>query len=217
MPSRPIPFIDGQVYHVFNRGTEKRRIFETRRDFQRFIQTLIYYQIEGPKPKFSNSFGPKIHEIDLNKKIVEIISYSLMPNHFHFELRQLRDGGITEFISKLSNSYTKYFNIKHKRVGLLFQGEFKAVLVENDQQLIHLSRYIHLNPVVSFLAKKPEDYEWSSYREYVSDVSKPICSKEIVLNQFKSKDDYKKFVEDHIAYAQELELIKHQLIDGDDI
>lgn len=213
MPSRATPLINGQIYHVYNRGTEKRRIFETGRDFSRFMQTTNYYQLEGPKPKFSNSWGPKISELDPNKKIVDIIALCLIPNHFHLLLKQLRDGGITEFVSKISNSYTKYFNIKHKRIGLLFQGEFKSVLIETDEQLLHLSRYIHLNPVSSFLAKKPEDWEWSSYREYLNLVSSSFFAKEIVLNQFKSIDKYKRFVNDQISYAQELERIKHQIIE----
>lgn len=90
-----------------------------------------------------------------------------MPNHFHLLLQQIRDGGITEFISKLTNSYTRYFNIRNKRIGPLFQGEFKAVHVETDEQLIHLSRYIHLNPIVSYITKKLESYQWFSYLEYL--------------------------------------------------
>lgn len=212
MPSRIFPFVNGQFYHIYNRGTEKRRTFENRRDQNRFIQTMRYYQLAGPKPRFSNSFHNPYFKPALNKKIVEVICYCLMPNHFHFLIKQLRDGGITEFISKLTNSYTKYFNIKHKRVGPLFQGEFKAVLVESDEQFMHLSRYIHLNPYVSHIVKDLNLYEWSSYNEYVNN-KKGFCSKEDILAFFKSPKRYTQFILDHADYAEKLELIKHQLIE----
>ncbi len=134
-----------------------------------------------------------------------------MPNHFHFLLKQLKEGGITEFLSKLCNSYTKYFNTKYKRVGPLLQGEFKAVLVESDEQLLHLSRYIHLNPLVSYIVKNLDLYEWSSYEEYINSKSKGVCVKENVLSFFKSPASYKQFVLDQAEYGEKLELIKHQL------
>lgn len=214
MPARTIPLVNDQFYHIYNRGVEKRRIFENRRTYTRFLKTLNYYQLEGPKPKFSNFIKYKLFEPDPNKKIVDIICYCLMPNHFHFLIKQLREGGVSEFISKLINSYTKYYNIKFDRVGPLLQGPFKAVLIESDEQLVHISRYIHLNPISSFLVKKPEDYEWSSYNEYLD--GKGICAKEEILNFFKSVTDYKEFVNDQIDYAQRLELIKHQLLDAED-
>lgn len=213
MPSRIFPFVNGQFYHIYNRGSEKRSIFTNRRDQHRFIQTLRYYQLEGPKPRFSNFFKYQIFKPDLNKKIVEIICFCLMPNHFHLLLKQLKEGGVTEFISKLSNSYTKYFNTKHKRIGPLLQGEFKAVLVESDEQFIHLSRYIHLNPLVSYLVKNLNLYEWSSYREYIDNKTDGICTKQDILSFFKSPDKYQQFVLDQADYGAKLELIKHKLIE----
>lgn len=213
MPSRIFPFVNVQFYHIYNRGTEKRPIFENRRDQNRFIQTISYYQLEGPKPRFSNSFKNPFLKPDLNKKLVDIVCFCLMPNHFHFLLKQKKDGGITEFLSKLSNSYTKYFNTKHKRVGPLFQGEFKAVLVESDEQLLHLSRYIHLNPLVSYVVKNLDLYEWSSYKEYTNSKSNGICAKEDILGFFKSPEKYKQFVLDQVDYGKKLEQIKHQLLE----
>lgn len=212
MPRRIIPFATGYYYHIYNRGVEKRSIFENSRDYGRFIKTIKYYQVEGPKPKLSKFLNSSTFKLELNKKIVEIICYCLMPNHFHLLIKQLQDGGITEFISKLSNSYTKYYNTKHTRVGPLLQGEFKAVLVEKDEQFTHLSRYIHLNPIASLLVKDLKDYRWSSYDEYINN-SSGICSKEEVLNFFKNPKDYQQFILDQLSYAQELEKIKHQLIE----
>lgn len=212
MPSRTVPFINGQYYHIYNRGVEKRYIFNNRVDQHRFIKTVLYYQLEGPKPKLSNFFKYKLFKPDFDKKIVDIICYCLMPNHFHFLLKQLKDGGITEFVSKLTNSYTKYFNTRDKRVGPLFQGEFKSVFIEYDEQLIHLSRYIHLNPLVSYLVKDLSSYEWSSYLEYING-DKGICAKEDILSFFKTPAKYKQFVLDQADYGQELELIKHQTLE----
>lgn len=216
MPSRFFPFCSGCFYHIYNRGSEKRAIFDSRRDYQRFLKTLKYYQIAGPKPKFSHFPSLLVKELDESKKIAEIIAYCLMPNHFHLLIKPLKDEGITELVSKLSNSYTKYYNTKYNRVGPLFQGEFKAVLIENDEQLLHVSRYIHLNPYVSHLVKTLDQYEWSSYPEYLGQSAKKICSKEDVLWQFKNPQSYQQFILDYTGYALELEFIKHQLMDGED-
>ena len=213
MPYRIIPFVNDHFYHIYNRGVEKRTIFENRRDHDRFLKTLQYYQLAGPKPRFSKFFVNKSFKPELAEKIVEIIAYCLMPNHFHLLIKQLKDRGISEFLSKLSNSYTKYYNTKHTRVGPLLQGEFKAVLIESEEQLTHVSRYVHLNPYVSFLVKDLNFFEWSSYAEYIGKTSSRICDKEAVISLFKSPQDYEKFVLDHADYAQRLEIIKHQLID----
>lgn len=215
MPRRIIPFANDYFYHIYNRGVEKRSIFENNRDYSRLIKTIKYYQLEGPKPKLSKFLTSSAFKLEFNSKIVEIICYCLMPNHFHFLIKQLKDGGITEFISKLSNSYTKYYNTKHTRVGPLLQGEFKAVLVESGEQFIHLSRYIHLNPIASLMVKDLKDFRWSSYEEYISN-SNGICSKEDIMGYFKSPKDYEQFVLDQISYAQSLERIKHAVIDIND-
>lgn len=212
MPSRIIPFINGEYYHVLNRGVAQMPVFNNTVDYRRFIKTMLYYRIENPKPRFSY-FSPLNKLLNVNKKIVEIICYCLMPNHFHFLLRQIRNKGITEFISKLSNSYTKYFNIKNKRIGPLFQGEFKAIHIETNEQLLHLSRYIHLNPLVSYITKDLEKYQFSSYGEYVRMNNNDICCKEVIISQFKSIQDYRQFILDQEDYGKQLEKIKHQLID----
>lgn len=188
------------------------RIFQNKRDYQRFLKTLFYYQLEGPKPKFSK-FKPNENSLDSERKIVEIICYCLMPNHFHFLIQQKTNGGLTEFISKLSNSYTKYINTKNQRFGPLFQGEFKAVHIESNEQLIHLSRYIHLNPLVNYVCKNLDDYQWSSYFEYSGKSKDRHCSKSIILDQFKNIPEYLQFIKDQEDYGKSLEQIKHQTLD----
>jgi len=137
MPYRKISFENEHIYHIYNRGVEKRKIFTSNRDYQRFIQSFIYYTFAENKLRFAR-FRP-VDMFTLNKKRVEILAYCLMPNHFHLILRQISDGGISNSIGQLSNSYTKYFNTKYKRVGPLFQGNFKAVWIENTEQLVHVS------------------------------------------------------------------------------
>ncbi|MCL5784901.1 MAG: transposase [Patescibacteria group bacterium] len=213
MPSRIFPFLNEYFYHIYNRGSEKRTIFESRRDYQRFLKTLKYYQLEGPKPRFSRFPSPLVKELDESKKIVKIVAYCLMPNHFHILLTPTKDGCITEFMSKVSNSYTKYYNTKYGRVGPLLQGEFKAVIMESDEQMIHVSRYIHLNPLASGIIKGLDQYRWSSYPEYTGNTHVDFCFKEQILQNFKNSQNYQQFVLDQASYAQELEMIKHQLID----
>lgn len=215
--------VNDQIYHIYNRGVERRAIFTTKWEFQRSLDILKYYRFTSLPSRFSQMLKLARDEREQtlsalkksNNKLVEIIAFCLMPNHFHFLLRQVQDEGIRKFISNFTNSYTKYFNTKHKRIGPLVEGIFKAVLVETDEQLVHLSRYIHLNPVSSFIipVKNLEQYPWSSLREYLNLDSKPFCDKDIVLNLFPSAKDYYKFVLDQISYAQELDKIKHLLME----
>ena len=219
---RKVVLANNQIYHVYNRGVERRIIFTNKREFQRAIDTVKYYRFASLPLKFSKFLvQPAARRLELisnihssENKQVEIIAYCLMPNHFHFLVKQLRDNGISRFISNFTNSYTKYFNTKHERNGPLVQGIFKAVLVETDEQLMHVSRYIHLNPVASFVIKEEEleNYEWSSYREYLG-LIEGFCGKEIVLNQFPSIKHYRQFTLGQVSYAQELEKIKHLLLE----
>lgn len=214
MPYRTTPFLTNNFYHIFNRGVEKRKTFLHNRDYGRFLQTVYYYQFGGPKPKLSTYTRFRLQNFNQNPKIVEINCYCLMPNHFHLLVKQIKDGGIHEFMSKLLNSYTKYYNTKHDRIGPLFQGQFKAVPIKNEFQLVQLSRYIHLNPLVSDVTKEYENYAYSSYPDYInSSVDHFITIASQVLSNFKSSQDYKDFVRDHEGYALELERIKHLLID----
>ncbi|MEK7587286.1 MAG: transposase, partial [Patescibacteria group bacterium] len=149
---------------------------------------------------------------------VDILAFCLMPNHFHLLLKQTADVGISRFVSKFCDSYSKYFNIKHDRVGPLFQGPFKAVRVESEEQLIHLSRYIHLNPISSFLIKESEldSYSWSSLPEYLAPLGNTLSNPKFISELFKSPGKYRDFVHNQIDYAQKLDNIKHLTFDGED-
>lgn len=224
MPVRTTPLVTGEVYHIVNRGVASTHIFRRRYDHQKFTQIFLYYQNAGPPVRFS-----KLRELpgtekerilkELKRKknfLVEIIAYCLMPNHFHFILKQIKDNGIADFIRLSTNSYSHYFNIVCKRKGPLFEGRFKAVRVETNSQLLHLSRYVHLNPYSSFLVKTINElieYPYSSLPEYLGLLETNIYQGEIILSFFSGSEDYKRFVFDRADYQRSLEEIKHQLLE----
>lgn len=221
MPGRLIPLVTDQIYHVLNRGISLQPTFITKRDFQRAIEVTRYYQNKNRPLRYSqflslsNERRTQILE-NLAKKgeyLVKIIAYCLMPNHFHFVLKQLTENGISKFVGNFTNSYTRYFNTKNKRSGPLFGGKFKAVVVETNNQLLHLSRYIHLNPYSSHVTKTLADtvlYPYSSFQEYISESEINFCQKEIVLGSFRSKTNpYKEFVLNQADYQRRLNEIKH--------
>src|SRR3989344_6091747 len=107
MPVRFLPFVNGEIYHVFNRGSEKRVIYQDRRDYNRFLKSIQYYQLQGPKPTFSHFSKKNIFNPNAANKLVDILDFCLMPNHCHLLVKQVNDGGITEMLTKLSLSYTK--------------------------------------------------------------------------------------------------------------
>lgn len=225
MAMRKTPLISGGYYHVFNRGVAKMPIFANVSDYTRALQTLEYYRFVNPPLKFSKYKSLSVDqknkinlELDYkNEHLINILSFVFMPNHFHFLLKQNTDWGVSKFIGQFSNSYTRYFNTIHRRIGPVFQGVFKAVEVESEEQLIHLSRYIHLNPYVSSLVSKKEldKYRWSSLPAYLGD-QKSCINLEIISSQFSKKFTYKDFVFDHSDYARELERVKHLVIDIED-
>lgn len=224
MPARSTPLVTNQIYHVLNRGNAATSIFRTAREHQKFIEIFKYYQNTSPPLRFS-----KFNELNIQERnqilkslkkaenfLVEIIAFCLMPNHFHLLLKQIQDNGILNFIRLVTNSYSRYFGIKYQRKGSLFEGRFKATRIETDEQLLHVSRYIHLNPYSSYLVKDFEEllkYPFSSLPEYLGNVSEDICHKEIVLGHFRDLASYKDFIWDQADYQRTLEEIKHQILE----
>lgn len=189
-----------------------------KKDYERFLLCLKYYRFQTPPVKLSKLLqmpqedreGILANLVSENHKIIELVAFCLMPNHFHLLLRQEMDQGISDFMQKITNSYTRYFNTKHKRVGPVFQGAFKAVHVETDGQLLHLSRYIHLNPLVSFIVRDQDflSYPWSSLNQYLEGDNNYLDSQSI-LNNFSDPQGYLEFVKNQVDYGRELERIKH--------
>lgn len=223
MALRKIIFATNQIYHVYNRGVEKRPIFLNKRDYTRFIDVTNYYRFINCPIKFSyfKKLAVKERANILeglereSKRLVDVLAFCLMPNHFHFLLKQLTDKGISKFIAKITNGFSHYFNIRHDRSGHLFQGNFGAVRIENDEQFMHVSRYIHLNPVVSYLTKIEDlaDYEYSSYSEYLGKSSGFTNVKES-LSYFNNPKKYKEFVEDHADYSKRLADVEHLALES---
>lgn len=222
MAGRSLIFGDGEYYHVFNRGVARQPIFSSQKDYAQALLAMTYYLFSLPQVRLSRYKKLSIRDRDRiildqqNKHdvLVEILAFVFMPNHFHMLLKQVSENGISKFMSQFQNSYTRYYNTKHNRVGPVFQGVFKAVHVETQEQLLHLSRYIHLNPVVSLIIKKEElfTYPWSSLPDYV-DRKSSFLTVDPVLGLFKTSEAYKRFIIDHVDYAQRLELMKHLLLD----
>ena len=209
--------ITGHTYHIFNRGVNKATIFYSEGDYQRFIYAAVHYLSSNKKFSYErNNLGLYTTEKSKNPKEapkVQILAYCLMPNHFHLIAKQLADGGITDYFRHLLNAYSHYVNIKYKRVGPLFQGPFRNLLVESDEQLVHLSRYIHLNPLIAGLVADPRNYTWSSYMACLGEKKNGLCDGQIIKGYFKSAREYEKFVLDQADYAKELERIKHLTVD----
>ena len=222
--NRKLVFQNDSLYHVFNRGIERRPVFQNTREFHRALELINFYNHKDIPIRYSQflQLSREIREnllkiLSESERLVDILAFCLMPNHFHFLFRQRIDNGISTFISNFTNSYTKYFNTKYQRVGPLFEGVFKAVYIENDDQLIHLSRYIHLNPVVSSIVSETEilNYKWSSYPAYLSlsEKNEIVLDKKTILSYFKSPKKHQEFVMDQVDYGKKLEKIKHLAMD----
>jgi len=177
----------GTYFHVYNRGNKKEDIFLDESDFRFFLLKLRQYLLPDEKDKSRLSLLPK--------DSFSLISYCLMPNHFHLLIRQNLDIPTSKLLLRVCTSYSKYFNKKYDKVGHIFQDQFKQVTIGDNDYLKWLSCYIHQNPKVAGLVSKIADYGWSSYRDFIGKDSNGICDKEIILSQFDSSNDFKHFTE----------------------
>jgi len=197
---RKTNFANGEFYHIFNRGVDKRDIFSDQHDLQRFFQSMNEFNTVEPIGSiFENRFkeGTKNPLGHPASKLVNFVAFCLNPNHFHFILEQVEDKGIEKFIHRLAMGYSKYFNNRHKRSGTLFQGPFRSIHVDSNGYLLHLSVYVNLNDKQSLqsLGHPASKLSKSSWAEYLGkgDSREYFCKKDIILGQFSSIDDYEKF------------------------
>lgn len=220
MPYRTVILAQDQIYHVYNRGVAAMPIFHSSKDYSRFLALVDYYRFINTPASFSQVMKLPYDERDKifaglrkeNKTHVDILSFCLMPNHFHLLLKQLTEKGISIFLSNLQNGYAKYFNIKNSRVGPLFQSMFKAVRVDTDEQLTHVSRYIHLNPSTGYIVEPKNllEYHWFSLGTYLKEGKVyPFMSVDLILGLFKNRQGYYQFVLNQADYQRELDKIKH--------
>lgn len=204
----------GEVYHVFNHSVGRMPIFRGARECGLFLEAMKFYLQPNPPTRFSiyRTARGKF-SIQLNERLVTVICYCLMPNHFHITLRQEEDDGIKKFIQRVSNSFAHYFNLKYDKRGHVFEGNFKSVHVEKDEQLVHLSRYIHLNPVTAYLVENPIYYPYSSYKAFIGEETLDFVDPTLVLQQFPSREEYKKFVLSQKDYQRAVKEIEHLILE----
>jgi|SRR3989344_1971979 len=198
--ARNLEFVEGEIYHIFNRGADKRVVFQDKQDFSRFLESMDKFNsIEPIGSIYENSFDRNQLGNPVSK-LVDFVCYCLNPNHFHFVLKQVSEKGIEKFMHRMLG-YTKYFNQKHKRSGVLFQGPFKAVHVDSNEQLLHISVYVNLNDKVHQLGNGVSK---SSWEEYSGADRQNICSaKSMVLEQFNNFSEYKKFASESLKWIRE--------------
>lgn len=183
MSIRKVQFIEGEFYHVYNRGNSKQIIFKNNSDYLHFIDLLYIANTDENFKLFdlkrSNHFN--VFSLERKNNLVAIVSYCLMPNHFHILLTPLTENGVSKFMQKLSTGYSMYFNKRYKRTGALFEGKFKSEHADKDQYLKYLFSYIHLNPIKLIdknwkekgiqnknkALKFLHDYKYSSYTDYL--------------------------------------------------
>lgn len=225
MPYRKIVLAQDHFYHVFNRGVARLPIFSTSKDYFRLLELINYYRFINTPLSFSHfkkipsdERQKILRDLEIKGKVhVTILAFCLMNNHYHFLIKQMSEKGITKFMSNLQNSYAKYFNIRNNRSGPLFQPMFKAVLIETDEQLLHVSRYIHLNPSTGYIVeiKALENYPWSSFRAYLKDNTLDYGFVDInfIMDLIGGKDKYKTFVFDQADYQRKLGQIKHLMME----
>lgn len=223
MPYRRAPLVAEEIYHVFNRSIGRYPIFGQNRHYQRGLDLVNFYRFDKPALRFSHyNRLPESQKNDFMENLrktpkrIKILAYCLMPNHVHFLLKQLTKKGIADFMSNFQEGYAKYFNIKEERTGSLFQSMFKAIRIETEEQLIHVSRYVHLNPLTSYVIKDMEEletYPWCSFAEYMGKTNYGILDKEEILGYFPTSKSLKEFTESQVEYQRELARIKHLILE----
>jgi len=181
VPQRNVELCAGECYHLYNRGNNRERIFYERENYGFFLRPLRKHLVP----------------------ILDVVAYCLMPTHYHL-LILLKEADLSHRMQLFSISYTKAMNKRYDRVGSLFQGAFQAKHVDGNNYLVHLSRYIHLNPAMAGLVERPEDWEFSSYREYIGLRDGTLPQPEIVLSQFPSREAYRNFVEAYVPSEREI-------------
>lgn len=206
---------EGEYYHLYNRGVEKRDIFLTQEDRNRFKRLL--YVANGTEPfVFRDIERKELKEIDRGEQLVAIAAWVLMPNHFHILVKEVVEGGTAAFMKKLCTGYSSYFNKRHSRVGPLLQGRYKSQHVESDVHLKYLFAYIHLNPIklidpswkergIKDLAEAGRfisTYEYSSYLSHM-DVSREeniLLAKNEFPEYFSNKKDFEDFHTEWLSF-----------------
>lgn len=207
---RKQPLVENEYYHIYNRGVDKRDIFQDNSDYQRFFKCLTEFNCKDPIGSLYEKFlrekktgsGDPISTMEIGSPaIVKIIAFCLNPNHFHFILKQIGDKGIEKFMHRIGIGYTMYFNKKYERSGALFQGRFKSAHIGSTSQLLRLSVYVSCNSEIHKI-HPAENYHWCSFPEYVNNKN-GICTKEIIASQFRNEEAYRTYAKENILDFQQ--------------
>jgi len=220
---RKTEFANGEYYHIFNRGVDRRNVFLDAKDYQRFLLSMDLLNdeedglmIEWRNYKNANQ-GAKLNDflkLGFRKRdhLVKIIAYCLNPNHYHFILRQVKDKGIEKFMHKIGTSHTKYFNKKNKRSGSLFQGKFKAVHIDSNEYLLYLSVYVNKNNFIHGY-NKDDSWPYSSLANYLGKREDKLVNKDVILKQFENITQYEEFLKNNALYLKEKKEIEKYMIE----
>jgi putative transposase len=205
---RSIPIFNDTFYHVYNRGDQKQMLFLEKSDYVRFLFLLLHLQSPELVTRTERRVGDflkrgtfKIPEKEIEEivasRYVDIINFCVMPNHFHMTVHTKTDTGLSRYMHRISNAYAKYFNTKYERTGHVFQGTYKAKIIDTDQQLNYLSAYIHNNPhELSHWKNRAHTYPWSSFQDYQSNRWGQLLQPQIILDNVKSFTEYNDFVKE---------------------
>lgn len=217
---RNVVFATNEIYHIYNRSIAKEQIFTNFFYLKKIFEIIDFYRFpqELRLSEFKKLSNERKKDYLMSKKnkiaLVEIYVFAFMPNHYHFLLKQAQDRGIIKFVSNIQNSFAKIYNLKNERDGSLFNSPFKGKWVANDERFIHVSRYIHLNPVTAFMIefKNLSQYLWTSFPIYTNVNKNSFLSTDFLLQMF-SPSNYLKFVADQVDYQRKLGLIKDLIIE----
>ena len=199
---RKTSFAEGEFYHVYNRGVDKRDIFSEQYDLSRFLQSMREFNTLEPIGSIYEKTLLKIKFGSSTPKLVDVICYCLNPNHFHLILEQVEKNGISELMKRLGGGYTKYFNYHYKRSGALFQGKFKSVRIRTNAHLLYLSAYVNRNYFIHGYGND-SDWRYSSFLDYTKRDKSEICEMSVVLDKFKNKREYQDFIQKNALHMKE--------------
>ena len=217
---RPI-LATNEIYHLYNRTIGKEDIFTSKILLDKILELVNYYRF---RQRLSFSIFKRLEEtlqqnylksIINNSPLIEMYVYSFMPNHYHFLVKQLQDKGISTFLSNIQNSFAKNYNFIDDRNGSLFEHNFKAKRITNNEEFIHVSRYIHINHVTSKIIEFNQllTYEWTSLPCYLNNQTNKYVNTRLILEYFKTPEKYLKFLKNNVDYQRKLKVIKKLLQD----
>ena len=197
--------ITGEYYHIYNRGVDKRDIFNNKKDLFRFVESMCEFNNVEGIISLANLRKTQIEAKPLSESLVSIVTYCLNPNHFHFVLKQLKDDGIAKFMRKLQGGYAYYFNMKNSRTGSLFQGPFKSQVINNENYFNKIIGYTNKNYKVHKIPQNKLDLVFASDYEYENNNFKIVSKEEgkKVLEIFNGSKNFKKHCDEIISIIRE--------------